>query len=178
MIDLGYFAHLFAEQEERKEVQADDEVVAPVRVGSIKDALKRVAQPEVPRSKSAPKKELKPAQSEQVHQALVMLVEQLKKKGKRALAAYLSDPMMEVRDGEVRFTVASKTLEKEIAECWNSLAKMLNSQGHSASLDIVIDAQKVQEYKLFTPQEQFEALCKDYPKLQEFKERFGLDLEL
>lgn len=97
---------------------------------------------------------------------------------RRSLSAFLTDPIIEVSDSKVSFTVGSKNVAREIEEETPKLLKRAGEKGWKLTeIECIVNAIKVSEYKVFSPKQQFDVLAKDYPILKEFESRFNLDFD-
>lgn len=99
------------------------------------------------------------------------------KQQRRGLAAYLQDPIFSVQDNSIKITVGSKTLLRELEDDMHHLMKAFHLQHLDPKIELILNAQKVEEYKVFTPKQKFEALAKKNPILKDFEGRFGLDFD-
>lgn len=98
---------------------------------------------------------------------------------KRAsLASFFADPLLEVLQNNLLFTVGSKMVAEEIKEESRKVIAFFAEQGFSLlNLTCVVNAVEVNEYKLFTPRQQFDDMVKEFPLLADFESRFNLEIE-
>jgi hypothetical protein len=98
---------------------------------------------------------------------------------KRAsLASFFADPLLEVAENNIQFTVGSKLVAEEIKEESRKVIALFASKGYAvANLACLVNATEVNEYKLFTPRQQFDVMCKEFPSLADFESRFNLEIE-
>ena len=100
------------------------------------------------------------------------------KNQQRSLSAFLADPLIAVVEGKVYFTVGSKTVAQAIEDETEKLKQQAVAKGWEiVSIACKVNPAKVSEYKVFTPEQQFEAMAKEHPILKDFKTRFNLDFE-
>ncbi|MFY0643700.1 MAG: hypothetical protein JXR19_04470 [Bacteroidia bacterium] len=124
------------------------------------------------------KLELKPISAESLSSRIAQLADDIFKQGRKGLASYLKDPLYDFTDSQTTFKVGSKTLKNELEDTFTKLQRNFASEGVQWDFIVEINAQAVNEYKLFTPKQQFDALAKEYPPLKEFEQRFGLDFDV
>lgn len=94
------------------------------------------------------------------------------------MSAFFTDPIYHLEEEKLIFTVGSKTVAKGVEEEQKAFNTFLIKKGYkSLAIECLIDAAKVQEYKIFTPKQEFEQLAKDYPSLMEFAKRFNLTFD-
>ncbi len=155
-----------------------------MRIGSLKEVLKKPIKAEV-QAKEERKVEEKPAalsysqaSEKEVRSVLKVLATQLQTEQKMSLYSYFIDPILKVVDNKVEFILGSKSLKFEIEEAKHRIQKAFNDSGYNPDFKLSINVKKVEEYKVFTPKQQFEALAKKHPVLKEFEERFGLDFDI
>ncbi len=159
-----------------------DEVVSTVRIGSIKQALKaKVKKPSVSNEEveEVPtEKELQTPSKDDFVKSCKAYAAKLNTAQKRSLSSYFNDPLFELEGSSITFIVGSKTLKNELESSLTEFKIYLAEYGFALDFDFQINSEKVAEYKLFTPKQQFNALSKDYPELKEFAQRFGLDFDV
>lgn len=162
-------------------------MVATVRIGSLKDVLKSAASKAKPQEVSPPKK-IEPEITQQttfkeINEALAREIlkqyaDELAKEKRMSLAAYLADPVLKCNENTLNFVVGSKSLKNELEDEWRFLLKQFHQKAFNPNCQISVNAVEVEEYKLFTPKQQFDALSKEFPILKDFESRFGLDFDL
>lgn len=157
-------------------------MVSTVRIGSLKQALSAqpIKEKEVEQVALAEEtqSDLKPPSEKDFEEFSRHYAAKLAKSQKRGLAAFYKDPLYKLEGDKLTFIVGSKTLKNEIEGDLPSFSKQLNKKGFNLTVDFQINAEKVAEYKLFTPKQQYDALAKKYPELKEFAQRFGLDFDV
>ena len=99
--------------------------------------------------------------------------------GKRAsLASFFADPLIEVLQNNILFTVGSKMVAEEIKEESRKVKALFAEKGYLLdNLTCTVNAVEVNEYKLFTPKQQFDDMAKEFPLLADFESRFNLEIE-
>lgn len=112
-----------------------------------------------------------------VKELLKDYADDLMKAQRRGLGAYLIDPVVKLEENTLYFTVGSKSLLIEMQDELSKLKQLFNSKQIDPVIEIQLNAQKVQEYKVFTPKQKFDALAKKNPALKDFENRFGLDFD-
>ena len=173
-------------QELKKSIKEElvDEVVSTVRIGSLKK-VKEVApivkvEPSLEEELSSEPKNvpLKAISKDDFTRRLSTLADDFHKQGRKGLASYLKDPLFHFEESSTILKVGSKALKNELDESFNQLKNQLRSEGLNWDFGIEINPKAVNEYKLFTPKQQYDALAKEYPPLKEFEQRFGLDFDV
>ena len=98
---------------------------------------------------------------------------------KRAsLASFFADPLIEVIQNNILFTVGSKMVAEEIKEESRKVKALFAEKGYLMhNLTCTVNAVEVNEYKLFTPKQQFDDMAKEFPLLADFESRFSLEIE-
>ena len=113
--------------------------------------------------------------------ALVVFKEfaaKLATKKRVSLASFFADPLLEMKDGVVHFTVGSKLVAEEIKEERRKLIGLFAEKGFDLkAVECIVNAQEISEYKVFTPKQQFDVLAKEFPILKDFESRFNLEID-
>ena len=164
-----------------KETQEISEVV---RIGSLSNLMKtnkdtNYKQP-IPENKETKSitNDLKDLSIETATHLFKEYSKELATQKRTSLAAFFADPLIEVSNNEIVFTVGSKLVESEIIEEKSKLMEYFNSHGFILSeVSCQVNAKQISAYKLFSPKKQMEALIEKYPDLEEFSSRFYLDFE-
>ncbi|MBT8326711.1 MAG: hypothetical protein KJP21_03245 [Bacteroidia bacterium] len=103
---------------------------------------------------------------------------ELAKQKRKGLAAFFADPLLKADGNTVTFTVGSNIVAQDIDEEKVRLKKYFASKGFQLeSIKSKVNATEINEYKVFTPKQQFDALAKEYPILKDFESRFNLDID-
>lgn len=121
------------------------------------------------------KKELTEAHAKSVFQ---LYAAQLEKDKRGSLAAFFRDPLLQLKESTLTFTVGSKLVETEIINERQKIKDFFTAQGYEL-LELVckVNAKEISEYKVFTPKQQFDVMVKDIPILEDFANRFNLEIE-
>jgi hypothetical protein len=193
LVKTGFFESFFAEEissdggvesskkTKKKSVNLEDEPMTTVRLGGLKNAMSRnflskSKEEETPKAQTSNSIELKPIDLEEARSLMKSYAKVAESKNQRSLAAFFADPLLEVLDGRMVFTVGSKTVALEVnAEAEKIKIAAATDGFEIISIDCKVNATKVSEYKIFTPQQQFDVMAKDHPALKEFESRFNLD---
>ena len=104
--------------------------------------------------------------------------EQLEMEKRGSLAAFFADPIVALEGDQISITVGSKMVENEIMAEQHKLISYFAGQGYKlGGIHCIVNAKAVSEYKIFTPKQQFEAMVKEIPILEDFANRFNLEFE-
>lgn len=161
-------------------------MVSTVRIGSIQSILqdkegaveqKVVKKEEEVEFELSRSQDFKPLLERDAKRILMEYADVLLKEQRRGLAAYLQDPVFKLEGDALKLIVGSKTLLKELEEDMRKLIKAFHLQHFDPKIELILNAQKVEEYKVFTPKQKFDALAKKNPVLKDFENRFGLDFD-
>ncbi|MCH1385840.1 MAG: hypothetical protein L7U61_06035 [Flavobacteriaceae bacterium] len=122
---------------------------------------------------------LKELTLEDAKRLFLSYAQELTAQKRTSLAAFLTDPLITLTDqNAITFTVGSKIVESEITDATAMIVAHFQSNGFVLEkLDCKVNAKQISDYKMFTPQQQFEDFAKKYPKLNDFAERFYLDFD-
>jgi hypothetical protein len=94
------------------------------------------------------------------------------------LASFFADPLIEVLQNNILFTVGSKMVAEEIKEESRKVKAFFAEKGYLMdNLTCTVNAVEVNEYKLFTPKQQFDDMAKEFPLLIDFESRFSLEIQ-
>lgn len=94
-----------------------------------------------------------------------------------SIASFFADPLIEVNDHIVVFTVGSKIVAEEIEKLKKRAKLLFADQGFLlADIECKVNAAEISEYKVFTPQQKFEVMSKKHPILKDFAARFNLEI--
>ncbi len=152
-----------------------------VRIGGLRNALVRQqTKPETEKKASVDEassnlKDIEVSSAKSLVKAYVKIAEQNKQ---RSLAAFFADPLLEVNDAQIVFTVGSKTVAQEIENEAEKLKQTAAKQGYAIrGIRAQVNAVKVSEYKIFTPKQQFDVMAKTNPVLKDFESRFNLTFD-
>ena len=95
-----------------------------------------------------------------------------------SLAAFFADPLLEIKEDIILFTVGSKLVAEEIAEEQRKITAFFAQNGcYVKGIECIVNALEVSEYKVFTPKQQFDVLAKEHPMLKDFQSRFNLEID-
>ena len=121
---------------------------------------------------------LKVPQGEDARTLFKEYAAQLASQKRVSLAAFFADPLLEIIDGVVHFTVGSKLVAEEIKEERHKLNSLFIQKGFDLkAIECIVNAQEISEYKVFTPKQQFDVLAKEFPILKDFESRFNLEID-
>ena len=161
-----------------------DEMVESVRIGGLRNIMQKHKQkakteaPKVALQEEKPEYNLKEFTLEEAKVLFQEYAVQLSKQKRRGLAAFFSDPLLEVEGSKITFTVGSNIVAQDIEEEKLRLKKYFASKGYLLEeVASKVNAAEITEYKVFTPKQQFDALAKEYPILKDFESRFNLDID-
>jgi hypothetical protein len=154
-----------------------------VRIGGLKNMMKTVgvkSQTSESESHQSAKRSdtevsddssLKELTLEDAKRLFLSYAQELTAQKRTSLAAFLTDPLITLTDqNAITFTVGSKIVESEITDATAMIVAL-------EKLQCKVNAKQISDYKMFTPQQQFEDFAKKYPKLNDFAERFYLDFD-
>ena len=103
---------------------------------------------------------------------------ELASQNRRSLSSFLADPIIQVNEGKITFTVGSKNVAKDIEDETMKIIRVASEKGWIISeIVTAVDAVKVSDYQVFTPKQQYDVLAKDYPVLKDFEARFNLNFD-
>ncbi|PCJ66391.1 MAG: hypothetical protein COA58_06335 [Bacteroidetes bacterium] len=103
---------------------------------------------------------------------------QLVAKKRVSLASFFADPLLEIKENRISFTVGSKLVAEEIKEEQRKIIAFFSQKGFNlVELECIVNAIEVSEYKVFTPKQQFDVLAKKHPILKDFESRFNLEID-
>ena len=165
-----------------KKIKGDEEPLETVKIGGLRSSMQRNRNVEkkakdetVAKSVNVVLAALDVAKAKEI---LRLYSEKLEDDKRGSLAAFFADPILELEADEVSITVGSKIVENEIMAEQKKIVLYFAEQGYAlSSLICIVNAKVVSEYKIFTPEQQFEAMIKEVPILEDFARRFNLKLE-
>ena len=168
---------------QRNDNESNDENSETVRLGGLRHALRQ--KKATPKVKENPVLAYTQEDSVKIYPDKLQALELSKeysgialKKNMRSLAAFLADPIMEVEDGHITYTVGSKTVAQSLLDEQERFKKMALTRSYTIErISCNVNAAKVSEYKIFTPKQQFEVMAKQNPLLKDLQARFDLDFE-
>jgi hypothetical protein len=160
----------------------DDQPVETVKIGGLRSSMQRNRNPE---EKALDDLVAKPLATKlatldiaKATELLKLYSEKLEDEKRGSLAAFFADPIVVLNEGQVSITVGSRIVENEIMAEQHKLVRYFSEKGYAlSSLLCIVNAKAVSEYKIFTPKQQFEAMIKEVPILEDFASRFNLELE-
>jgi|TARA_B110000902_G_scaffold86490_1_gene102650 hypothetical protein len=160
----------------------DDEPLETVKLGGLRSSMQRNRNVEKKATDDTVVKvvnaELAKLDVAKATEILKLYSEKLEDDKRGSLAAFFADPIVALEADQVSITVGSKIVENEIMAEQNKLVRYFSEQGYAlSSLFCIVNAKAVSEYKIFTPKQQFEAMIKEVPILEDFASRFNLELE-
>lgn len=160
----------------------DDRPVETVKLGGLRSSMQRNRKAETKTEEGADtaneSSELAVLDVEIATKLLKQYSEKLENDKRGSLAAFFADPIVSLEGEQVSITVGSKIVENEIMAEQHKLVRYFAEQGHKlGSLYCIVNAKAVSEYKIFTPKQQFEAMIKEVPILEDFANRFNLEIE-
>ena len=138
---------------------------------------------EVPKAETSAKEEITTSEIKELTEAdakqvFLKYAAQLVEEKRGSLAAFFKDPLIHLADGILTFTVGSKLVETDISNERPKLKEFFAAQGFEfPELVCKVNAQEISEYKVFTPKQQFDVMVKEMPILEDFANRFNLDIE-
>jgi len=183
---------MFAEPtgEQTKEAKAtpkkakgeDDQPVETVKLGGLRSSMQRnrnaVTKTEESSESEVIVKDLAALNLEKSTELLKSYAEKLEKEKRGSLAAFFADPIVALDGDQVSITVGSKIVENEIMAEQHKLVRYFANKGYKlGTIYCIVNAKAVSEYKIFTPKQQFEAMVKEVPILEDFANRFNLEIE-
>lgn len=102
---------------------------------------------------------------------------ELSKEKKDSVASFLNDPLLQVQDNSIHMTVGSRLISESIRELSPRIKKYFESTGYLLNeLKCTVNATEIEEYKVFTPEQKFAQMAKEFPVLKDFASRFNLDI--
>ncbi len=159
-------------------------MVETVRIGGLRNILQKhkqaaqVVKQEVAVQEEKSDYNLKEFTLEEATVLFKEYAANLIKAKKRGLAAFFADPLLAVDGSKVTFTVGSNIVAQGIEEEQRKIKKYFSTKGFLLeSIESKVNAAEINEYKVFTPKQQFDALAKEYPILKDFENRFNLDID-
>lgn len=160
----------------------EDEPLETVKLGGLRSSMQRNRNVEKKATDDTVVKvvnvELAKLDLAKATEVLKRYSEKLEDDKRGSLAAFFADPIVALDADQVSITVGSKIVENEIMAEQNKLVRYFAEQGYAlSSLFCIVNAKAVSEYKIFTPKQQFEAMIKEVPVLEDFASRFNLELE-
>lgn len=115
---------------------------------------------------------------ENINVFLSYLADVFQKQQRRVLASYFAKPLFSIEEGNLMFTIPSKLIQTAIEENILWIKAEAQNKGLSIlNISTQIDAAKVESYNPTTPQQHFESLAKEFPILEDFRQRFHLEIE-
>lgn len=160
----------------------DDQPVETVKLGGLRSSMQRNRNVET-KAKDGDNAievaaELATLDVSKATELLKLYAEKLEDEKRGSLAAFFADPIVALEADQVSITVGSKIVENEIMAEQHKLVRYFAEKGYKlSSLYCIVNAKEVSEYKIFTPKQQFEAMMKDVPILEDFASRFNLEIE-
>lgn len=159
----------------------DDEPVTTIKLGGLRSSLQKHMQMPLVVTKQKEVDHIKVSLAELSKETVLKLLKQYSKKleeDKRgSLAAFFADPIVALLENQVTITVGSKIVENEIMAEQQKVIHYFADKGYLlGSIYCIVNAKTVNEYKVFTPKQQFEAMKKKVPILQDFADRFNLEI--
>ncbi len=159
----------------------DDKPLATVKLGGLRTSVQKHM--EIPVEDPAEKEveevgvSLAQLSKERVINLLRQYSQKLEDDKRGSLAAFFADPIIALNENQITITVGSKIVENEIMAEQQKVVSFFADNGyHLGSIYCIVNAKTVNEYKVFTPKQQFEAMVKDIPILQDFASRFNLEI--
>ncbi|MDB4107500.1 hypothetical protein N8368_03470 [Bacteroidia bacterium] len=165
----------------KKSTGEDDVPIETVKIGGLRSVMSRT-RPKEQKTKVVEKnigtKGLLAVDKNTAKKVFKDFAVELTKEKRVSLAAFFADPLIEVADNKVNFTVGSKLVAEEIKGERRRIIKLFANQGYELeALECIVNVAEINEYKVFTPKQQFEVMAKKYPMLKEFQYRFNLEID-
>ena len=157
-------------------------MVEVVRLGNIRGAIKVGVKKKEETTQEVVEEDAKDhleiADALQAQDLFKAYSEVLAQKKRTSLASFFSDPLLEVHSDKIVFKVGSKLIADEINKEVKNLMRFFREKGYAlVEVKCEVNAKEVSEYKMFTPEQQFDVMAKDFPILQELKARFNLEID-
>lgn len=159
----------------------EEEPIQTVKTGGLRSLLTTKKTPTPQEQKAAiisTHSDLKDLDVKNAKKFFKELSKELVSEKRDSVAAFFADPLIKVENSTVFFTVGSKLILENIAEVEGRAIQYFNKQGYKLNaIKCEVNAAKIKDYKVFTPQQQFEVMVKKHPELQDFATRFNLEID-
>ncbi len=165
----------------KRSTGVDDEPIGTVKTGGLRSVMSRTRPKEQKtkvEEKSIASEDLLAIDKSTAKKIFNDFAAELTKDKRVSLAAFFADPLIEVAENRVNFTVGSKLVAEEIRGERRRIIKLFANQGYELeALECTVNVAEINDYKVFTPKQQFEVMAKKYPMLKEFQNRFNLEID-